>query len=95
MKIVVRWDKHYWRWGWLGPYATFLDGLIYPWRLGLGPIQFRGTVSEEFRVKSARLRRVAVRKAEIVAEQITRINKPAGESLHAAVDSVKRVWELK
>lgn len=95
MKIVVRANTSYWRWGWLGPYATWNTGLIYPWRLALGPVQFRGETGnlDKFNLVNKR-RKQAVARAEDAVRLLDAVNKCAADNLRGAIRDTKRLWEI-
>lgn len=97
MKVVIRWNKTYWRWGWLGPYTSWSAGLIYPWRFGIGPLQLRGETDGYWRKKADKSHRNAkriVEKMSGVESQIRCVNACAADRFRTAVNDLKRTWEM-
>lgn len=92
---MTRYNRGYWRWGWLGPFVTWNAGLIYPWRLGLGPIQLRGETGNAERLRLVdKRRKAAIEKAEEAVGLLAAVNKIAAERLRGAVNDTKRLWEI-
>jgi hypothetical protein len=94
VKVVFRQDRAYWRWGWLGPYSKWDAGIIYTWRMGLGPIQIRGTHDNlDERREAARARKRAIAYAEAAVPLLNAVNRCAAERMQEAINKTKRVWE--
>lgn len=97
MKVVVRWNKTYWRYGWLGPYTSWSAGLVYPWRFGIGPLQLRGETSAVPRLKAHNALQKAkqlVYNIESVETQVRCVNACAADRLKTSVNNLKRTWEM-